>query len=147
MSRRNREKRQQDRNDQAMAVRQRQQLISASWTGPLPPPDALQSYNDALPNGAERIVALVERQSEHRMKLEEKVIDADITRSKWGLFAGVVIALAGLAATFFIADRGEPWAAAIIGAADLATLAGVFVYGTAMRRAERDQRRKQARGG
>lgn len=44
----------------------------AYWAGPTPPPAILKQYNDALPEGAERIVAMLERQEEHRISEEEK---------------------------------------------------------------------------
>src|SRR5882757_310595 len=48
--------------------------IQRSWRGPLPPPDILKGYNDAVPDGAERILRMAEKQSQHRMDMEKKVI-------------------------------------------------------------------------
>lgn len=41
------------------------------WNGPLPHPDILIRYNDAAPNGADRILKMAERQEEHRIRQEE----------------------------------------------------------------------------
>ncbi len=41
-------------------------MVSARQTmfqGPLPPPELLEAYNKIIPNGAERIVAMAEKQS------------------------------------------------------------------------------------
>jgi uncharacterized membrane protein len=44
--------------------------MGTHFSGPLPPPEILAKYNDALPNGAERIVAMAEGQMKHRQALE-----------------------------------------------------------------------------
>lgn len=120
--------------------------VSSTFSGPLPPPDILARYNDAVPDGAERIIALAERQAAHRMALESRVVDADIKRSNLGLGAGLLVALAGLSAAFLMVDRGNAWAGAVVGSLDLAGLVAVFVYGTVSRRSERQQRVKALSG-
>ena len=120
--------------------------MSSTFSGPLPPPDILARYNDAVPDGAERIIALAERQAAHRMALESRVVDADIRRSNLGLGAGLLVALAGLFASFLMVDRGNAVAGAVLASIDLAGLVAVFVYGTVSRRSERQQRAKVLSG-
>jgi len=120
--------------------------VSSTFSGPLPPPDILARYNDAVPDGAERIIALAERQAAHRMALESRVVDADIRRSNLGLGAGLLVALAGLFASFLMVDRGNAVAGAVLASIDLAGLVAVFVYGTVSRRSERQQRAKVLSG-
>jgi uncharacterized membrane protein len=57
---------------------------STSWTGPLPPPDKLKAYNNALPDGAERIFKMAEKQFQHRIEIESKVIPAEQKQSRDG---------------------------------------------------------------
>jgi len=38
----------------------------------------------------------MEKQTDHRISLEKHVIRSDISRSKWGLAAGFVVAMTGL---------------------------------------------------
>jgi len=120
--------------------------VSSTFSGPLPPPDILARYNDAVPDGADRIIALAERQAAHRMALESRVVDADIRRSNLGLGAGLLVALAGLFASFLMVDRGNAVAGAVLASIDLAGLVAVFVYGTVSRRSERQQRAKVLSG-
>jgi len=120
--------------------------VSSTFSGPLPPPDILARYNDAVPDGAERIIALAERQAAHRMALESRVVDADIKRSNLGLGGGLLVALAGLFASFLMVDRGNAVAGAVVASLDLAGLVAVFVYGTVSRRSERQQRVKALSG-
>jgi uncharacterized membrane protein len=39
-------------------------LMAQSWKGPLPPPEVLKGYNEAIPDGAERILKMAENQLE-----------------------------------------------------------------------------------
>ena len=45
-------------------------IHQSSFSGPIPPPDILKGYNDVVKDGAERIIAMAEKQSNHRMILE-----------------------------------------------------------------------------
>ena len=116
--------------------------IASSFSGPLPPPNILIGYNEAVPDGAERVIALAERQAAHRMALERAVVDADIKRSNRGLAAGLTVALAGLGASFLMVNSGHDTAGIVMGSLDLGSLVAVFVYGTVSRRSERQDRRK-----
>ena len=69
----------------------RQQQITESFSGPLPPPQVLQQYNEIVPGLAGRIVAHAERQTEHRIQMEAKVIHSDISKSWAGLVCGFVL--------------------------------------------------------
>jgi uncharacterized membrane protein len=120
--------------------------VSSTFSGPLPPPDILARYNDAVSDGAERIIALAERQAAHRMGLESRVVDADIKRSNWGLVAGFIVAVAGLLIAFLMVDRGNAVAGVVVGSLDLAGLVAIFVYGTVSRRSERQERAKMMSG-
>lgn len=42
---------------------------SASFSGPLPPPETLERYNQTLPGLAERIIVMAESQHSHRLEL------------------------------------------------------------------------------
>lgn len=107
------------------------------FQGPLPPPDILVQYNEASPGAADRIIALAEKQSEHRMHLEKTVVEGDSRRASWGMGAGFTLSVLMIAAAGYMAYAGAPWAGVSLGGLNIATLAGVFVYGTRSRRAER----------
>jgi uncharacterized membrane protein len=123
---------------------QRRQIVEAHvesiYSGPLPPPDVLIRYNDAVPGAAERILTMAERQSSHRIDLEKAVVDADIKRANRGLAAGIVVALAFGAGAFVLILSGHDLVGAVIGGGDLVALVGTFVYGTESRRRERQKR-------
>lgn len=87
------------------------------FSGPLPPPEVLARYNDALPGGAERIVALAEQQAKHRRKME--------ARGQILLFVVVLVAVIG--GIVLIALGQDAFGLVpIIGA--LGGLGGLFLY-------------------
>lgn len=71
---------------------------SQSWSGPLPPPQALKEYSDAIPDGGDRIVANWETESNHRRGLQ--------SRGQW---LAVGIAMAAIVASVVCALNGQPW--------------------------------------
>ena len=73
-----------------------------SLAAPSHPPEVLGGYNEVLANGAERIMVMAEKQNDHRIRQEGKVIAEDIRRQKWGLGLGFFVALLGLAAASYI---------------------------------------------
>ena len=94
--------------------------VRATWlefSGPLPPPHILAQYNDALPDGAERIVRLTENQTEHRQRLE--------TRGQLFTFILALVALAGGILLIILGHSAEglvPVISAVVG------LGRLFIY-------------------
>lgn len=113
-----------------------QVAASYSFSGPLPPPEALDKYNQALPGAAERILAMAEKQSDHRRELEAKVVSSNVFVQKVGPFLGFVVAMTVVVGGMILILRGKDGygLAAIIAA--LASLTGVFVYGKAKQNRE-----------
>ena len=46
------------------------ELRAAAWSGPLPPPEALDRYEKILPGSAKIIFAAFEKQNAHRLEIE-----------------------------------------------------------------------------
>ena len=113
---------------------------SSSFSGPLPPPEILKKFDEIVPGSAERIMKMAEGQFTHRTELEKKVIDSDIARSKWGQILGFVIALVGLIGSVTISIYGSGLVGAVIGVGTLASLVGVFMYGSQNRSKERTEK-------
>jgi uncharacterized membrane protein len=107
-----------------------------SFSGPLPPPELLAKYNDVVPNGAERIIKMAENQQAHRQDLESTVVHGNVQSEKRGQWMGLTISTLVLLAGFYLACIGKQVAGSTIAVADLASLAGVFVYGKYLQRQE-----------
>lgn len=105
-----------------------QRIEQSSFSGPLPPPEILERYNNAVPNGADRILAMAEQQASHRQALETIVIQGGARRANWGLGLGFVIAVVGLLLAAWLVDRGHGVEGTILGGVDLTALVGTFVY-------------------
>ncbi|SRR3989344_2600324 len=126
---------QNQRNQNGVVV---QQHSVQSFSGPLPHPDILRKFEEVVPGSAERIIKMAEEQSAHRKDLEQKVISSDIARSKWGQILGFVIAISGLVVSTLVSIYGNAIAGGIIGVGTLASLVGVFMYGSTTRSKERE---------
>ncbi|HEX7002390.1 MAG TPA: DUF2335 domain-containing protein [Trueperaceae bacterium] len=57
-------------NPQQQAVLQ--PYIEMAYSGPLPPAHELAGYDRVIPNGADRIMAMAEREQEHRHKMDDR---------------------------------------------------------------------------
>ena len=62
--------------------------IRTEWSGPLPPPQILQRYEEIVPGAADRILKMTEKQMNHRIDLEKTVIEGDAKRSYPGSLHG-----------------------------------------------------------
>jgi uncharacterized membrane protein len=100
-----------------------------SWRSPIPPPDILKGYNEEIPNGAERILIMAEKQSAHRMDIEKKAIPEDQVQSSKGQLFGFILALTFLVASFSLIAMGHGTEGTILGTFDLVGLVSVFVIG------------------
>lgn len=97
--------------------------------GPLPSPQTLKEYAGLIDNAPERIFALFEKQSNHRIELEKKVFGGQATQSKVGQFMGFSIAVLFLAAAFTLIVMEHDVAGTILGSVDLVALVSLFVLG------------------
>lgn len=98
-------------------------------SGPLPAPRTLKGYDEIVPNGAERIVNVFEKQSDHRITLEAKVIGRQTFQSLLGQIFGFVIALIFLFAGIYLVEKGYEVAGITVFGLDIVGLATVFVIG------------------
>lgn len=70
-------------------------LRAFTWRAPLPPPDVLAEYG-FIRGAPERLLDLMERQVEHRMKLENRESLSEAFQRVWGGISATLIALAGM---------------------------------------------------
>ena len=131
-----------ENNPQSRPALKVQQSYTEISSGPIPPPQVLQQYNNVVSDAAERIIRMAEKQSEHRIDLERKVVDSNINKSYIGMVLATAIALYGLYIAKEISINGNPWAAGIIASLDLGGLIGVAVYNGLIQKKEREKRRE-----
>jgi len=114
---------------QEIVQRQQQAMMTKvaraySFSGPLPPPEVLEKYNQVAPGLAERIISMAEKQSTHRQGLERTVVESNAYVQKVGPFLGFIVAMTAVGGGIELILKGKDGygLAAIIGA--LASLAG-----------------------
>lgn len=73
---------------------QGQTVTYQQWQGALPPPGALEHFNRIIPNGAERIMAMVEQEQAHRIKHEERRLEAAIAEGRVRGWQGFALSIA-----------------------------------------------------
>jgi uncharacterized membrane protein len=110
------------------------------FSGPLPPPEALARYNEVIPGGAERILAMAERQSAHREALESKVVNANVSSQKMGSTYAFILSLVAIVGGVWLIHDGKSVTGLATILADLAALAGVFVVSRSKQAKERVQK-------
>jgi uncharacterized membrane protein len=104
-------------------------VTATMWGGPLPPPEQLEQYDKAFPGAAERIIAMAEKQAQHRQSLEASVIPDQQRQSSNGQKFAFVIALAGITGATLTGIFGSTWAAVAIAAGAMGVLTVSFVFG------------------
>lgn len=81
--------------------------------GPLPDPETLSEYSAIIPNGAERIMQMAEKQLDHRMKMENKVVGGQMLQSNIGQILAFLIGIAALSASTYCIVTGHEWSGSI----------------------------------
>jgi len=102
----------------------------------LPSPEVLAQYNHLGGDAAERIIAIAEKEQEHRHKMQEKLVDARLLAQKqarnerrlWQVFA-FSLAVVSVVCGAIAAMLGEPIAGEVIGSVGILGLVVVFVLG------------------
>lgn len=113
-----------------------------AFSGPLPPPQILESYNKIIPNSAERLLTMVELQSEHRRLCEVKSLDAQIAITTRGQILAFVLSILGFGSALFCAYLGESTTASILGGGTLLGLASIFIKGYREKKSESVESKK-----
>lgn len=117
-----------------------QEISHSSWSGPIPPPAALREFNEIIPDGANRILSMAERQSAHRISLESANLRGDISRSYLGTWFAFIIVITSIGAGAVVAIYGDPQYGAAIAAVPSVGMVGVFIYGKISQKRERESR-------
>lgn len=82
----------------------------------LPSPEELQVFAELIPNGADRVMTMLEKEQSHRHVMNEKVVPAgmaQITRGQWMFFV-LVILLIGVTTWCASEDKDHWWVWAIL---------------------------------
>ena len=98
------------------------------FAGPLPPPQVIQGYDQALPGLADRVVTMAEEEARHRREIERERLKRDSKLELRGQVFGFSIAIISfvVAGILIAMDRPLYGMATVVAAA--AGLSGLFVW-------------------
>lgn len=111
-----------------------------AFSGPIPPPALLQQYNQIIPNGADRIMQMAERQSAHRESLELMVVTGNVKAQTRGTLYAFIICMVVILGGLWLLYTGKSIVGLVTILGSLATLAGVFIVGRSKQAQERNKK-------
>lgn len=82
-------------------------VTSFQFSGPLPHPSLLKAYDDTFAGCAERIVAMAERQAQHRQDLEKAVVNANCHAQLFGQCFAFILSLVVICAGAYLLANGK----------------------------------------
>lgn len=121
-----------------VVIKSIQAIERESFRGPIPHPRLLKGYDDIQKGFAERIVAMAEKEQQHRFDCERKVIKSSISSTKRGQWMGFIIAIFFCIAAIAMCFLGHPIVAGIIGGSTLVAVVTVFITNRPSKSEEED---------
>lgn len=128
-------KRQREEIGRILALRQTQ-TIYHSHSGPIPSPADMEKYSLAFPNGADRIMAMAERNQAARIANEALAVAGNVEQGARGQHYGFIITILMISASVVMVMTGHDTAGSWLGGTTLVGLAAVFVTGKAFQAAK-----------
>lgn len=101
------------------------QTITA-YKGPIPPPDFLLAYSDAIHDGGERVFAMIEAEAKHIQAQEKTALEAQVSLLKRGQGCAFIIALVAIGGAIYSVPFSVPVALTMV-TLGLGTLAVAFL--------------------
>lgn len=98
------------------------------FIGPLPHPELLAGYERASPGSAERIIAMAEKQGDHRRTQEDRLLRASIASEKRGQLLAFLLASLVCGGGIYLLAIGKGISGLVALLAPLASLIGIFIY-------------------
>ncbi len=101
-----------------------------SYSGPIPPPDLLQRFDEVYPGAAKQILDDFVQESTHRRAMERKVVSAESFKEVFGAVFGGLVGLTGVGGGLWLAHEGRSTGGLGAVFATLASLVGIYWYQT-----------------
>lgn len=118
-------------------------IMERMFSGPLPPPEFLAQYKSILPDAPERIMAMAEKEQQHRHDVDNAMVKGGLKQRSRGQILGFILALLFGAASLILGLKGQTTLAGILGTTTVIGLATVFVLNKKPSKDD-DQKEKEA---
>jgi uncharacterized membrane protein len=108
-----------------------QQILTISaqqWSGPLPPPEALEKYDKVIPGSAARLLQLTEKEQVHRHTMDQNVLATKAGDVKRGQYLGFLIGGAAVVGAIAVASFA-PWVSVALVGVPVASIVNAIVKG------------------
>ena len=117
------------KNEIIQAIRKVSITTERHHSGPLPDAETITQYNAVIPNGADRIMQMAEKQQDHRMQLENKAIKHQLSESSRGQIFGFVLCLISLSIAGYLVYTDREISGSLLGGSTIVSLTTIFVLG------------------
>src|SRR5271169_160553 len=84
-------------------------IQQAHWSGPYPPPDAVERYDAVVPGAFDRIIAMAEQLQAAQIDQSRRALDYSHYNGRRGHWLGFVAAILAMGGALFCAWIGSPW--------------------------------------
>ncbi len=95
----------------------------------MPDEETLEAYARLIPGGADRLMTLIEKQADHRMKLESLAVPAQIKQSSRGQFFGFILVILAFILSAIFLFKGNPLCGGVIATSTAVSMATIFGIG------------------
>lgn len=112
-------------------------------SGPLPDAETLIQYNTVIPDGADRIMKMAEKEQEHRVSIQSTIVKDQNKQSQLGQIFGFIIGLVGIGSGTYLAANGNTTVGGIIAGGTVVSLVSVFVIGKNLQKKSSKKRKKK----
>jgi len=102
-------------------------LEVSQWRAPFPPPEVIRGYNDAIPNGGERLLAQFEAEAAERRAFTRRKQTHEFIIALAGRISAIVFALAALSVSAYAIYLNREWAASVIGGSMIALVVAALI--------------------
>lgn len=87
------------------------------WSGALPRPEDFAGYADVVPDAPERILRMAEKEQDHRIETETRIIRSNDGAGKRGQWLGAGLSAMAMGLAVYAHLNGAPWqlTAALVG--------------------------------
>lgn len=104
-------------------------VVKKSHSGPLPDPESFEQYSRLIPNGADRLMKLVENQAAHRQTQESRMVYTHRHKTISGQWIAAALSILFGLAAYKLGMAGHDVLAGTIATSTIGGIIAVFVLG------------------